>query len=254
VWSKSRLIKHRPASFIPVFLALAFVPSLASWNCLGGESNEPPVVAGQIESTNSQELLGGILRLQEQVHATRLAIEEYSQEAKVAATQNAEALNKGMQAMQKAFSAERARESDAMRSLSEATQRSNKVMLIVMGTFGALVFLIMLILTYFQWRMSRSLDGISAGWPAALGYGPGSAVSVLGPGDSRLVQGGLVEQSSLRLLAAMEQPARRLHDTGESSRAELKANEGTPSSGGRGESAARSDSDSGATGALDPRA
>ena len=222
VLSKSYLTKHRPAPFIHVFLALAFVPSPASWKCLGAESSAPPPVAGQIESTNSQEVLEGVLKLQEQIHATQLAIEQNRQEAKEAAAQNAEALAKGLQTMQEAFSAERARELEAMQSSSQAMQKSNKVMLIVVGTFAAMGFLTMLIMTYFQWRTSSSLAAISAAWPAALGFGPGSAVPALGPGDSRLVQGGLVEQSNLRLLAAMQQLEKRIHDLGQGARAELK--------------------------------
>ncbi len=249
VLSKSYLAKHRPARFIHVFLALAILPSPASWKCLGAESSAPPLVASQIESTNSQEVLEGVLKLQEQIHATQLAIEQYRQEAKEAVTQNAGALAKGLQTMQEAFSAERARELEAMQSSSQAMQKSNEVMLIVVGTFAAMGFLTMLILTYFQWRTSSSLTALSAAWPAALGFGAGSAGPALGPGDSRLVRGGLVEQSNLRLLAAMQQPAKRIHDLGQGARAGLKSSDGTTSPGGKGESAAASNSDSGATSA-----
>jgi hypothetical protein len=209
VWSKPRVTKHRPATFVHVFLALAFVLSPPSWKCLGAESNAPPAAASQIESTNSQELLGGLLRIQEQITATRLAIEQSSQEAKLAATQNAEALAKGLQSMQVAISTDRARELEAIQSSSQAMQEANKIMLIMVGAFGAMVFLIMFIMTYIQWRTSRSLAAISAGRPAALGYGPGSTVSAPVPGNARLTQGGLVEQPNVRLLAAMEPPARR---------------------------------------------
>ena len=194
-------------------------------------------------------MLEGFLKLQEQIHATQLAIEQYGQEAKEAATQNAEALAKGLQSMQEAFSTERARELETIQSSSQAMQKSNKVMLIVVGTFAAMGFLIMLIMTYFQWRTSSSLAAISAAWPAALGFGRGSVVPALGPGDSRLVRGGVVGQSNLRLLAAMEQPAKGTHGLGQRARAELKSSEGTTSPGGNGESVAPSNSDSGATSA-----
>ena len=99
--------------------------------------------------------------------------------------------------MQEAFSAERARELEAM-------QRSNRGILLVAGTFAAIGFLALLIMTFFQWRTSRSLAEISAGLPTALGFGPGSADPALGPGDSRQRQGGPVEQTNLRLLAAID--------------------------------------------------
>jgi tetratricopeptide (TPR) repeat protein len=246
VWSKSRLTKHRPAQFIQAFVALAFVLSPTSWKCLGAESNAPPLVISQIEATNFQALLPAYLQLQEQLHATQLTIERNRQEAKEAAAQNAQALSKGLQSMQEALSTARARELEAMQSSSQAMQRSNKVMLIVVGTFAAVGFLAMLITTYFQWRASRSLAEISTALPAALGFGAASAVPALGPGDSRLVPGGSVEQSNLRLLATIEQLKGRIHGLGQRARAELKSSEGTSSSGGNGESPAPSNRDSGA--------
>jgi len=123
-------------------------------------------------------------------------------------------------------------------------QRSNKVILIVVGTFAAMGFLTMLIMTYFQWRTSSSLAGISAALPPALGLGPASAVPALGPGDSGLVQGGPVEQSNRRLLAAIQQLKKRIHGLGQAARVELKSSEGTGCSGGNGESAAPSNRDS----------
>ncbi|MGD0263269.1 MAG: tetratricopeptide repeat protein [Verrucomicrobiota bacterium] len=244
VGSKSRLTRHRPAPFIHFFLALAFVLSPASWKCLAAESSAQPLVTSQIEATNFQELLDAYLQLREQLQATQLTVEQNRQEAKEAAAQNAEALSKGLQSMHEAFSVERARELEAMQSSSQAMQRSNKVILIVVGTFAAMGFLTMLIMTYFQWRTSSSLAGISAALPPALGLGPASAVPALGPGDSGLVQGGPVEQSNRRLLAAIQQLKKRIHGLGQAARVELKSSEGTGCSGGNGESAAPSNRDS----------
>ena len=196
VWSKSRLMEHRPAPCICAFLVLALVLSPASWKCLSAESSAQPPVS-PIEATNSREVLQACLKLQEQVHATQLAIEQNRREAKETAAQNAEAMAKGLQSMQEAFSAERARELEAM-------QRSSKVLLMVAGAFAVIGFLALLIMTYFQWRTSRSLAEISAGLPTALGFGPGSAVPALDPGGSRLGQGGLAP------LATMANPPRPL--------------------------------------------
>ena len=249
VGSKSRLTGDRPAPFIHAVLALALVLTPASGKCRGAESSVPPPVASQIEATNSQEALQAFLKLQEQIQAIQLAIEQNRQEANEAATQNAEALAKGLQSMQEAFSAERARELEAMLSSSEAMQSSNKSILMVAGTFAVIGFLAMLIMIYFQWRTSSSLVKISTALPAALGFDPGSAVLALGPGDSHRLPGGPVEQSNLRLLAAIHQLEKRISGLGQRARAELIPGEGTSSSGGNGECAARSNSDSGATSA-----
>lgn len=244
--SKSRLIKHRRVPFVHAFLVLAFVLSLASWRCLGAESNLPPPAISHLEETNSQELLHSYVLLREQLHATQLAVEQNRQETKEAATQNAETLAKGLQSMQETLSAERARELEAMQSSSQAMQRSNKVMLLVVGTFAIMGFLTMLIMTYFQWRTSSSLAAISAAWPATLGLGPGSEVHALGPGDSRRVQRGAVKQSNLRLLTAIEQLEKRVHVLGQRARADLLPGERTNSSGGNGESGAPSNNHSAA--------
>ena len=130
VWAKSRLTESRPAPCIRAFLVLALVLSPASWKCLGAESSAQPSVPSQIEATNSQEVLQACLKMQEQIQATQLAIELNRRETKEVATQNAEALSKGLLVLQEAFSAQRARDLEAMQS-------SNRVILFVGGAVCA---------------------------------------------------------------------------------------------------------------------
>ncbi len=243
---KSLFARHRPLPLIQAFLLAAFALCPASGKCFGAESNAPPFVTSQIEATNFQELLHAYLQLQEQFQATQLTIEQNRQEAKEAAARNAEALSKGLQSVQQAFSAERAQELEVMQSSNQAMQRSNKVVLDVVATFAAMVFLTLLILIYFQRRTSGSLAAIAAALPAALGFGPGSAVSALGPDDSHLVPSGAVEQSNLRLFGAIEQLKKRIQGLGQGARFKLKSSAGTSSSGGNGGSPAPSNGDSGA--------
>jgi hypothetical protein len=123
------------------------------------------------------------LQLQEELRATQLAIEQNRVETKAAAVQNAEALSKGLQAIQKAFAVQRAQDLEAM-------QRSNKIMLVVVGIIGATGLLTLLIMICFQWRMSKGLAEISIVLPTALELGPGFAAPMLPqapPSDSRLL-------------------------------------------------------------------
>ncbi len=145
------------------------------------------------------------MQIQEQLQATLLAVEQNRQEAKEAATRNAETLSKGLQVLQEAFSAQRARE-------FEALQRSNKAMLIVAGTFAAISLLAMLIITWFQWRTSNSLADISTALPLNRGLGPTAELAALGAGDWRLALGDRAEQSNSRLLDALEQLDKRIHE------------------------------------------
>ena len=161
----------------------------------GAESNTAALNLSPTEGTNFAQLVQTCLQIQEQLRATQLSLEQNRQETKAAAAQNAEALSKGLQVLQEAFSAERARELEMM-------QRSNKLILIAAGTFAALGLLAILIIAYLQWRTSKGLAQVSAGLPAAMGLGAGPAVAALGP----------TEQSNLRLLGAMELLDKRIHE------------------------------------------
>jgi tetratricopeptide (TPR) repeat protein len=209
IGSQSRLVKNRRAPILRGLLAFALVLFSGLWTSPGAESSTLPPSPSQIEGTNLlqllctrlqvqetnlQQLLRADLQLQEQLHATQLAIEQDHQETKEAAAQNAEALSKGLQVLQEAFSAQGARD-------LEATQRSNKVLLLVVGSFAALGFLTLLIIACLQWRASKGLAEISAALPTAMGLGTSSVVAALGP----------AVQSNLRLLGAMEQLDQRIH-------------------------------------------
>ena len=151
--SQSRLVKNRLVSFVGVAIAFPLLLGSGTWESLGAESSPP--AAGHFEETNFPGLLHVCLQLQEQLQATQLAIEQSRREAKEAAAQNAGALANGLQSIEQAFSAQRAQDLAAM-------QRSNKVTLIVAGTFAGMGLLTLLMMTCFQWRMSKGLAEISA--------------------------------------------------------------------------------------------
>lgn len=208
--SESHRFKSHVASLARVVVAFPLVLCSPAWESLGAEDSPPSPANSQIEETNSQALLHAYLRLQEQLHATQLAIEQNRQETKAAAAQNAEALSNGLQTIQQAFSAQRAQDLDAMR-------RSNQIMLIVVGTFAAIGLLTMLITTYFQWRMSKGLAEISAALPTALGLGNVTAAAAIVP----------AEESNLRLLGALEQVEKHTRELERSPHPALKHHAGT---------------------------
>ncbi len=162
-------------------------------------------IAGGVTDTNSQELVRAYLQLQAELHATQLAVEQNRKEARDTAVQNSEALATRLKGIEMALASERARE-------LENIQRTNRVMVIVAGGFASLGVLAMLLMAYFQWRTVHGLAEISATLPAPRGLGPGPAFTALGPGAGQLVAGTQAEQSNLRLLGAMEQLERRIHE------------------------------------------
>jgi hypothetical protein len=189
-------------------VALYLVLPAALLNSLAAETNAQPPTSSSIEDTNSQVFLGAYGQLQEQLHATQLAIEQSRQEIKDASALNSETLSKALQSFQESFTAQRASDLEAMRG-------SNKVVLIVVGTFAVMACLTLLLISYFQWRMSRGLAEIAAAVPEALRLGMGSAPGALGPpGRSNLRLSGVMPTRESRVLAAPQtaSPALRLHD------------------------------------------
>ena len=181
-------------------LALAAAPSPSA----GGDNNAPAPTS-KLEETNSQETLRTYLQLQEQLHATQLAIEENRKEAREAGAQTAEALTRQLQAIEQAIAAQRARELETMQS-------SNRLMLIVAGTFAAIGFAAMLIMAYFQWRTVNGLATLSTALSPTHPLGPAPAIAALGPGGDLPDKAGPAAQSHQRLLGALEQLEKRLSD------------------------------------------
>jgi tetratricopeptide (TPR) repeat protein len=86
------------------------------------------------------------------------------------------------------------------------------MMLFVAGVFAVLGFLAMLFMAYFQWRTINRLAEITAALPMARALGAGPPVAALGAGDAHLVGIGSPEQSSQRLLGALERLEKRIYE------------------------------------------
>jgi len=169
-------------------VAVAFVPTatlgetteeqgnapLPATNLVEQATNQAEQATNQVEQVGAQELRQLFRELQEQLAATQLAVEQIRQETRTNAAQNAEALAHGLEAMQEAFAAQRARDWAAMQS-------SNELVLIVAGAFAVMSLLTLFIMTFFQWRMSKGLAQISVALPVALGLEAGAAAAALGP-------------------------------------------------------------------------
>jgi tetratricopeptide (TPR) repeat protein len=185
------------------WLACVLISLAAGSVAAGAGSTANP--AAKTDETNSQETLRSYLQLQEQIHATLLAVERSRTQAEAAATETAKAFAARLQGIEQALASQRAQELEAMQS-------ANKVMLIVAGLFAALGLLAMLFMAFFQWRTINRLAEISAALPFAQALGAGPALAALGAGDPRLVTVSPPEQSSQRLLGALERLEQRIHE------------------------------------------
>jgi tetratricopeptide (TPR) repeat protein len=173
--------------------------------CQEAGTNSPAGVPSGAGGTNSQEVLRGFLLLQEQLHATQLAIEQNRTQAEAAAEQNVKTLGARLADIEQGLAAQRAQELETM-------QHSNRMMLLVAGVFAVFGFLAMLFMSYFQWRTINRLAGIASALPMAHALGAGSPVAALGMGEAQLASLGGPEQSSLRLLGALERLEKRIHE------------------------------------------
>jgi len=145
------------------------------------------------DETNVQQVARALWQLQWQLRSNQIALEQNAQEAREVAARNAEALARGLQQIESAFSAQQ--QALAARNTQElqAIQRSNRVTLILGGALGMLACLALGAMSWFQWRISRAWTGISALWPGPQGTLPGP-----------------VQDSNRRLLGAMERLEKRL--------------------------------------------
>jgi tetratricopeptide (TPR) repeat protein len=196
---------------------LAWLMLSLSTGLRGAEPVAPANAAGSADDTNSQEILRSYLQLQEQIHATQLAVERSRTQAEAAAAETAKAFTTRLQGIEQALASQRAQELEAMQS-------TNKVMLVVAGSFAALGLLAMMFMAYFQWRTINRLADISAALPMAHGLGSGPSVAALDMGDSHLFSVSPPEQSNQRLLGALSRLERRILELEHTAHEPLHAN------------------------------
>jgi hypothetical protein len=157
------------------------------------------------EDTNSQDILRRFLQLQEQLHATQLAIEHNRAQADAAAARNAKALGAQLSGIDQTLASQCAQELEAMQS-------SNNMILFVAGVFAVLGFLAMLSTAYFHWRTINRLAEITEASPMDHALSAKASVAAFGTGNARLVSMGSPEQSSQRLLGTLERLEKRIYE------------------------------------------
>ncbi len=200
---------------LPVFLCVAL--ALGFGGSLQTKGAEAPVPGNQLpkaEETNAQDTLRSFIQLQEQLHATQLAIEQNRKDNAEAAARNAQVLTERLQAIETALSAQRARELEAMQSW-------NRVMLIVAGSFALVGIGAMLLMAFFQWRTLHNWAELSGGLGSPRLLGAGSPLRALGPGEMIASPSGQGEQSNSRLIGALEQLEKRIYQLESGSRPAL---------------------------------
>ncbi len=146
-------------------------------------------------SAGSNDTLRAFLQLQEQLHATQLALERNRQETEALAARNAEAVAARFQAIEQALTAKRTGE---LESLEQRMQSTHRLLLIVAGTIATVGFLVLLLTAYLQWRAVARLAEFSA-----LAETASRAALPTTGADAPLLGGGVAAQSNARLFGAL---------------------------------------------------
>lgn len=165
------------------------------------ETNAPATADTSTQDTARTEALRSYLQLQEQLHATQLALERNRQEAETLAARNAEAVSARLQLIEQAMTSQRGRELEAMQS-------TNRLLLIMAGSFAGVGFLAMLLTAYLQWRAVNRL----AEFTAVLTGAGRAALPAPARTDLPLVSTGATEQANARLFGALTRLEERIHE------------------------------------------
>jgi len=161
-------------------------------------TNAPPKTAE--ESAETQRVLRSYLHLQEQLHATLLAIEQARMENALAARTNSEALAARLKLIEESLLQSREQQMESMR-------HSSRTMLTLAGVFVSVGFLTLLFMAYFQLRGMNRLAEIATGLPG--GHFP----AALEPGEARLLgPGGVGGLRTARLHGLIERLEGRIQE------------------------------------------
>jgi tetratricopeptide (TPR) repeat protein len=175
-----------PRKFLAAAAAMVFAVQV-----FADDTNSVPAVTRDEASRN-------YLQIQEQIHATQLAVEQAQQTAAAQAKNNADALATRLQSLEQSVAAQRAVDSESARKTQQLT-------LLLAGAFGVAGLGLMLFLVYFQWRAFTQLARISTQHHDAVAAA--NAVHQLAaPGRVA------VETSNNRLLDVVGQLEKRIHE------------------------------------------
>jgi tetratricopeptide (TPR) repeat protein len=144
------------------------------------------------------EVADNYLHIQEQIHATQLAIESNQQAAVDAAQSNATVLAARLETLEQSVAKQRT--SDA-----EAARKTQQLTLMMAGAFGLAGLGIMLLMVYFQWRAFTQLAQISARKHAAMANGE-NIHQLAAPGRAT------VEASTAQLLNVVSRLEQRINE------------------------------------------
>lgn len=157
-----------------------------------------PTTAAVPNSVTREEMMSNYLQIQEQIHATQLAIAKAQQDAATVAKNNADTVSARLQALEQSVASEHTVDAEAARKTEQLT-------LLLAGAFGLAGLSIMLLMVYFQWRAFTQLAEISSQQHNAVTNSNG-VPHLVAPGRA------VVESSNAQLLDVIGQLEKRINE------------------------------------------
>ncbi len=180
-------------------------------NAVAGAATSSIPVKALVPAADEQALRS-YLEVQAKLHSTLLAIEQARQEAGASSASNAALLAERLHQLESALASQRLRERDA-------TDQSNRTLLIAAGGFAGLGVLALGLIIFYQMRGMTRLAEIATAIPMARGFAAGLSLPApgAGAGDSplALVAGspaGGAEADAARLLGVIDRLERRVQE------------------------------------------
>lgn len=179
---------------------------------LAGGSSKAEAPASET-GLGSNDTLRAYLQLQEQLHATQIALERNRLETEAVAARNAEAVAARFQAIEQALTDKRSAELETLQQRMESTHR---LLLIVAGTIATVGFLVLLFTAYLQWRAVNRLAEFAAMAQAASRTALPPMVT-----EAQFLGAGVAAQSNTRLFGALTSLEKRILELEHSTRPPL---------------------------------
>jgi tetratricopeptide (TPR) repeat protein len=171
----------------------------------GAVTNASTPAANASPAVTRDEMANNYLQIQEQLHATQLAIEQNQEAALETSQSNALALAQRLQSLEQVVAQQRASDADAARNYADSAHKTQQSMLLMAGTLGLIGLGFMLLMVYFQWRAFAQLAQISGQQSALMANGD-AIHHLAAPGRAA------VDASTAQLLEVVGRLERRINE------------------------------------------
>lgn len=162
------------------------------------DTNGTANVTNGSTAVTRDEMANNYLQIQEQLHATQMAIEQNQEAAMESGQSNTLALAERLQELEQMVAKQRASDTDSARKTQQLT-------MLMAGSFGLMGLGIMLLMVYFQWRAFTQLAQISGRQNVMMANGD-AVHQLAAPGRAT------VEASTSQLLDVVGRLERRINE------------------------------------------